>query len=46
MVVLFLILLEINIRLIAKFEYERKFVFVRFIGTHKDYDKIEDIAHI
>ncbi|MFN8357488.1 MAG: type II toxin-antitoxin system HigB family toxin [Spirosomataceae bacterium] len=33
-------------RLIAKFEYERKFVFVRFIGTHKEYDKIQDIANI
>lgn len=33
-------------RLIAKFEYEKKLVFVRFIGTHKEYDKIENIAHI
>ena len=33
-------------RLIAKFEYERKMVFVRFIGTHKDYDKIENIKDI
>lgn len=33
-------------RLIAKFEYERKFVFVRFIGTHKAYDKIENISSI
>lgn len=33
-------------RLIVKFEYERKFAFVRFIGTHKEYDQIEDIENI
>lgn len=33
-------------RLVAKFQYEKQFVFVRFIGSHKEYDKIEDIAHI
>ena len=33
-------------RLIAKFEYEKKFVFVRFIGTHKEYDQIEYIENI
>jgi mRNA interferase HigB len=33
-------------RLIVKFEYERKFAFVRFIGTHKEYDQLEDIEHI
>ena len=33
-------------RLIAKFEYERQMVFVRFVGTHKDYDKIENIKDI
>ena len=33
-------------RLIAKFQYEKKFVFVRFIGTHKEYDKIEAIESI
>ena len=33
-------------RLIAKFEYERQYVFVRFIGTHKEYDKITDIQNI
>ncbi len=33
-------------RLIAKFQYEIQFVFVRFIGTHKEYDKIEDIENI
>jgi mRNA interferase HigB len=33
-------------RLIAKFQYDIKFVFVRFIGTHKEYDKIDDIQNI
>lgn len=33
-------------RLIAKFQYERQLVFVRFIGTHKEYDKITDIENI
>jgi mRNA interferase HigB len=33
-------------RLIAKFEYEKQFVFVRFIGTHKAYDDIEKIENI
>lgn len=33
-------------RLIAKFEYEKQFVFVRFLGTHTEYDKIEDIKNI
>lgn len=33
-------------RLIAKFQYDLKFVFVRFIGTHKEYDKIEEIENI
>ena len=33
-------------RLIAKFQYEIQFVFVRFIGTHKEYDKIQNIANI
>jgi len=33
-------------RLIAKYEYAKKMVFVRFIGTHKEYDKIEDIKNI
>ncbi len=27
-------------RLIVKINYERKWVFVKFIGTHSDYDKI------
>lgn len=33
-------------RLIAKFQYEKQFVFVHFIGTHKEYDKIETIETI
>lgn len=33
-------------RLIAKYEYERKLIFVRFIGTHKEYDAITDIKFI
>ncbi|MEA4983106.1 MAG: type II toxin-antitoxin system HigB family toxin [Paludibacter sp.] len=27
-------------RLIAKFNFEKKWIFIRFIGTHKEYDKI------
>ncbi|MCF8297866.1 MAG: type II toxin-antitoxin system HigB family toxin [Saprospiraceae bacterium] len=33
-------------RLIAKFNYEKGWVFVRFIGTHAEYDKIKDIKNI
>ena len=33
-------------RLVAKFQYKSKFVFVRFIGTHKEYDKIENIENL
>ncbi len=29
-------------RLVAKYEYS----FVRFLGTHKEYDKIEDIKNL
>ncbi len=32
--------------LTAKFEYEKQFVFVRFVGTHKEYDKIKNIENI
>lgn len=28
-------------RLIAKINFERQWLFIRFIGTHKDYDKID-----
>lgn len=31
-------------RLIAKFNYEKQWVFIRFIGTHADYDKIDAIT--
>ena len=27
-------------RLIVKFNFERQWAFIRFIGTHKEYDKI------
>ncbi len=33
-------------RLIVKFEYNRQLAYVRFIGTHKEYDKIIDIQNI
>ena len=28
-------------RLIVSINYERKWIFIRFIGTHRDYDKID-----
>ena len=28
-------------RLIAKFNFEKQWVFIRFIGSHKEYDKID-----
>ena len=28
-------------RLIAKFNFEKQWVFIRFIGTHAEYDKID-----
>lgn len=33
-------------RLIVKFVYETQICYIRFIGTHKEYDKIEDIEDI
>ena len=27
-------------RLVAKFNFEKQWIFIRFIGTHKEYDKI------
>ena len=28
-------------RLVPKFNYEKQWIFIRFIGTHKEYDKID-----
>jgi mRNA interferase HigB len=28
-------------RLIAKFNFEKQWIFIRFIGTHDEYDKID-----
>ncbi|MEM6816349.1 MAG: type II toxin-antitoxin system HigB family toxin [Bacteroidota bacterium] len=28
-------------RLIAKFNFEKQWIFIRFIGTHAEYDKID-----
>ena len=33
-------------RLVVFFRYESQIGYVRFIGTHKQYDKISDIRHI
>ncbi len=33
-------------RLIAVFRYRLQRVYIRFIGTHKEYDRISDIRHI
>jgi mRNA interferase HigB len=33
-------------RLIALFRYKIQTVYIRFIGTHKEYDAIEDIKNI
>jgi mRNA interferase HigB len=33
-------------RLIALFRYKIQTVYIRFIGTHKEYDNIEDIKNI
>lgn len=30
-----------NYRLVAKFNFEKQWVFIRFIGTHTEYDKID-----
>jgi len=30
-----------NYRLVVEINYERQWVFIRFIGTHADYDKID-----
>ena len=28
-------------RLVAKFNFEKQWIFIRFIGTHEEYDKID-----
>ena len=28
-------------RLVAKFNFEKQWIFIRFVGTHSEYDKIE-----
>ena len=28
-------------RLVAKFNYEKQWIFIRFIGTHSEYEKID-----
>jgi mRNA interferase HigB len=28
-------------RLVAKFNYEKQWIFIRFVGTHDEYDKID-----
>ncbi|MCE6989064.1 type II toxin-antitoxin system HigB family toxin [Dyadobacter sp. CY323] len=33
-------------RLIALFRYNMQRVYIRFLGTHKEYDKITDIKNI
>ena len=30
-----------SFRLIAKFNFEKQWIFIRFIGTHSEYDKID-----
>lgn len=30
-----------SFRLIAKFNFEKQWIFIRFIGTHAEYDKID-----
>jgi len=30
-----------SFRLVVKINYERQWVFIRFIGTHEEYDKID-----
>ncbi len=30
-----------NYRLVVKFNYEKQWAFIRFVGTHAEYDKID-----
>ncbi len=32
---------ENSYRLVAKFNFEKQWIFIRFIGTHSEYDKID-----
>jgi len=32
---------ENSYRLVTKFNFQKKWIFIRFIGTHSDYDKID-----
>ncbi len=31
-------------RLVTKFNFEKQWIFIRFIGTHKEYDRIDATA--
>jgi mRNA interferase HigB len=33
-------------RLVVKMEFGKQMIFIRFIGTHKEYDEIKDITTI
>lgn len=35
-----------HFRLIAKINYETQIVYILFVGTHSDYDKLEDIKNL
>ena len=35
-----------NYRLIVKIEYEFGDIYIRFVGTHEEYDRIEDVKAI
>lgn len=35
-----------NYRLVVLIKFTIAFVYIRFIGTHKEYDKIKDISNI
>jgi mRNA interferase HigB len=33
-----------NYRLVAAFDFRRQIVFVKFIGTHAEYDRVDDLT--